>query len=113
MPLEVWGKVLRDAGIPGPWTVSEIRGYRFLEGRYPDRELIPDAGVSWVTGRHTLADLSGDAFTSEHQQRMVQLMYEDLARGISLDVPGLPEPGERPGPRPPDDDAEVDLPEPR
>ncbi len=111
VPLEVWGGILRDAGVPGPYTVSEVRGYRFLDGHYPDRELIPDARSSWVTAGHRLADLSDEPFTSEHQRHMARLMLEDLERGISLDVPALPAPGVAPGPRPADDDAEVTLPE--
>ncbi len=113
VPLEVFGKVLRDVGTPGPWTLSEIRGYRFLEARYPDRERLPDSDLTWRTGVHDPARFSGDASVSEHHLRMVQLMLEDLERGIPLEAPSLPAPGERPGPRPPDDDAEVALPEAR
>ncbi len=113
VPLEVWGRVLVDAGVPGPYAVSELRGYRFLEGAWPDRELIPDPAIRWRTSAWPLSAFSEEAYTSDHQRQMVQLMLEDLARGISLDVPGLPGAGEAAGPRPPDDDAEVALPAPR
>lgn len=106
VPLEVYGKVLRDAGVPGPFTVRQLRGYRFLEGRYPDREQLVASGARHVTRDWPLSAFGDETHVSEHEQHVVGLMLEDLERGISLDVPGLPGEGEQPGPRPPDDDLE-------
>jgi len=107
VPLEVYGKVLHDAGIPGPFTVRQIRGYRFLEGRYPDREQLPPSGGEHVTRAWPVSAFGDEAWVDEHELHVVELMLEDLERGIALDLPGLPAPGEQPGPRPPDDDVEV------
>jgi hypothetical protein len=111
VPLEVYGKVLRDAGVHGPWTVSEIRGYRFLEAAYPDRERLPDSDLRHVTGDHPLDAFTDADHVDEHELHVVSLMLEDVERGIGLEVPGLPQPGEVPGPRPPDDDAELPAPQ--
>jgi len=50
--LDFFGKVLRDADAPGPYTLRDLRGYRFLDGSYPDREHIPDAAFRFVTAAH-------------------------------------------------------------
>ncbi len=110
VPLEIFGKVLHDRGVAGPYLVSHVRGYRFLDSHYPDRERLPDSALVWTTRPYLLAEFSGAPFTSPHQERMVELMLEDVANGISLDVPDLPVAGAAIGPRPPDDDAEVELP---
>jgi hypothetical protein len=113
VPLEVYGKVLRDAGVAGPYEIRDLRGYRFLDGQYPDREQIAtDADEAWTTEAYGLDEFTDEPWTSEHKQRVVELMLEDEERGIALEVPPEPTPGAEPGERPPDDDAEVELPAP-
>jgi hypothetical protein len=107
IPLEVWGKVLRDAGVPGPYAVQQIRGYRFVDGGYPDRELLPDA-----TGTHTTAPWPLDLFSDfphvgEDEIRTAELMLDDLAQGRELVTPPVASGGV--GSRPPDDDAEPSV----
>jgi len=110
VPLEVFGKVLRDAGVPGPYVIRDVRGYRFLDGQYPDREQLATAlDETWTTSAYALDEFTDEPWTSEHKQRMVELMLEDVARGLSLDVPGEAPAGGPPGDRPPDDDVEPDL----
>lgn len=84
IPLQVWGKVLSDAGIPGPYTIGEIRGYRFLDGQYPDREMLPA-----IDAKHTTSAWSPDVFTDAphvdaHEIRMAELMVDDLEAGRPL-----------------------------
>jgi hypothetical protein len=108
VPLEVWGKVLRDAGVPGPYTVEQIRGYHFIDGGYPDRELLPDAAGTHVTAPWPLQLFSDAAHVGADEERMVELMLDDLAQGRGLFVP--PAAADAVAPRPPDDDAEPALP---
>lgn len=108
VPLEVYGKVLADAGVPGPYTVSEIRGYRFLDGGYPDREELRWLPGAFTTGSHAVGAFTTAPHTSEHELQMVALMLEDLAQGRELPVPGLPAEG-APAARTPDDDAEPEV----
>ena len=100
VPLVFYGKVLRDAGVTGPFTLGELRGYRFLEGAYPDRERLPDDPQRHPLGDLPLASLTDAAHVSAHELRMVELMMEDLARGISLEAP--PPPGPDPAAAPAD-----------
>ena len=89
VPLELFGKVLRDAGAPGPYTIGELRGYRFVDGAFPDRETIPGPAPSWTVGRYDLGEFGDAPYESEHKRRMVELMLEDEAAGIPLDVPPI------------------------
>ncbi|NNL68084.1 MAG: hypothetical protein HKP30_17680, partial [Myxococcales bacterium] len=106
VPLSIYGKVLRDAGVPGPFTVRQLRGYRFQDGSFPDREQLAASDAVHVTRDWPLDAFGDEAHVSEHELRVVELMMEDLERGISLDVPGLPGAGDAPEARPPDDDLE-------
>ena len=90
LPLSFYGKLLRDAGAAGPWTLGELRGYRFLEGAFPDRERLPDYPERYTTGEHSLEDFTDEFHVSNHERHMVNLMLEDIARGISLDSPAAP-----------------------
>jgi hypothetical protein len=105
VPLEVYGKVLRDAGAPGPWTLRQVRGYRFLDGSFPDREIVPEHPGSWQTDAYSLDGFLDAPHVSDHERHVVQLMLDDLARGISVEFPALPEPG--PGAPPPPQDFEA------
>lgn len=102
VPLEVYGKVLRDAGAPGPWTLRQVRGYRFLDGSFPDREIVPEHPGSWQTDAYALDAFVDAPHVSDHERHVVQLMLDDLARGIPVEFPALPAPGP-PAPPPPQD----------
>lgn len=97
--LDVYGLVLRDAGVPGPYTVGEVRGYRFLDGQYPDHEDLPSLPDRATTAAYPLDAFTDAPHVSEHELHMVELMLDDLARGIPLAVPALPGEG-APAPEP-------------
>jgi hypothetical protein len=87
IPLEVYGKVLRDAGVPGPYTVGELRGYRFLDGQFPDREFLAPIEEAFSTRAWSSEDFTDAPHVSEHELRMAALMLEDLAAGVPLPQP--------------------------
>lgn len=89
LPLEFFGKILRDQGAMGPYSVEQIRGYRFLEGQTPDRERLVDDLVTHRTSPYDAAVFSDAEYTSEHKEQMVQLMLEDIGAGRTLDVPAI------------------------
>lgn len=89
LPLEFFGKILRDQGATGPYSIEQIRGYRYLEGQTPDRERLVDNSVTHQTSRYDAAVFSDEVYTSEHKEQMVQLMLEDMAAGRTLDVPDV------------------------
>jgi hypothetical protein len=89
IPLEFFGKILRDESALGPYSVEQIRGYRFLEGQTPDRERLVDDPVTHRTLAYDLALFSDEEYTSEHKERMIALMREDVEAGRTLDVPPL------------------------
>jgi hypothetical protein len=89
VPLVVYGKILRDAAAISPYTVRELRGYRFIEGGYPDHETIPPSPHQWTSGRYSLDEFTEETWTSEHKERMVELMLQDEAAGIPVEVPPL------------------------
>ena len=87
VPIAFFGKVLLDAGVPGPYQVTELRGYRFLDGQFPDRERMRDADTPFLTRAIDLAELSDAPYESEHLARMVELLQQDLDAGLTIDVP--------------------------
>ncbi len=87
LPLEFFGKILHDQGAMGPYTVEQIRGYRFLEGQTPDRERLADNPVTHQTSPYEAAIFSDAVYASEHKERMVQLMLDDIDAGRTLDAP--------------------------
>ncbi len=107
IPLEVWGKVLTDAGIPGPWTVGEIRGYRFLDGQYPDREWLPPTPGTHTTRAWPLDGFTDASYVDAHEVQMAERMLDDLAAGRPLLAP--PAAIDPVASRPADDDAEPTL----
>jgi len=109
IPLEVWGKVLRDAGVPGPYTIDEIRGYRFLDGGYPDREELPPTGATHTTEAWPLDAFRDAAHLGADELRMAELMLDDLEAGRPLFEP--PAANDPVAPRMADDDAEAPVPQ--
>src|SRR5690606_27152486 len=107
VPIEVYGKVLRDAGVPGPYTVGEVRGYQFLDGHHPARAELPNLPDRWVTRDWPLTGFTNVPHTSAHGLHVAELIRDDLAPGTPFEVPAPPvAPAETP---PPDDDAEVPV----
>jgi hypothetical protein len=94
LPLEFFGKILRDQGAMGPYSVEQIRGYRFLEGQTPDRGRMVDDPVTHQTSPYDAADFSDAEYTSEHKERMIELMLDDVDAGRTLDMPTLAGKGE-------------------
>jgi hypothetical protein len=95
VPLEVFGKVLRDAGARGPFSLGELRGYRFLDGSFPDREPMRPLAGRLPTSDWPLEAFSDAVYTSAHKEQMVRLLLEDAAAGRRLFVPPLAVEGER------------------
>jgi len=93
IPMQVYGKVLRDAGVPGPYRVKDLRGYRFLDGRCPDRENLPGLSETFVTAAHPLRVFTDEPHMSAHKQRMIEMMLADEQRGIGPELPALPPAG--------------------
>ncbi len=87
VPIRFFGRIIAEVGRSGPFTVGEIRGYRFLDGEYPDRERIPDLARRYTTAAYDVGTFSRAEYTSEHKERMVRLLLEDVANGISIDPP--------------------------
>lgn len=107
VPLEVWGKVLQDAGVPGPYTIDEVRGYRFLDGQYPDREMLPEITTRHETNAYPLSSFTDAQHVSPHELHMAELMLDDLEQGRPILEP--PPAGDTVAPRPADDDAEAPI----
>jgi len=91
VPIEFFGRLLIDSGALGPFRVGEIRGYRFLDGRYPDRERIPPLPGRYPTRDYGLASFSPDEYMGPEKLRMVELLLEDVERGIAIDLPPTPD----------------------
>ena len=89
VPLRFFGKVLYDLGVAGPYELRMLRGYRFRDGEFPDRVHLKDFEGVFVTRGFELADFSNAEWDGEHRQRMVELLLQDEAAGISLDMPEL------------------------
>ena len=87
VPLRFFGKLLRDRGIAGPYRLQQLRGYLFREGLFPDRVHMPDHDEPFETSDWKLSSFSDDEWDSPHRRHMVELMLQDHARGIGLDVP--------------------------
>lgn len=91
--IEFFGRLLLDLGARGPFSVGEIRGYRFLDGDYPDRERMADLPGRFRTDDYSPTAFSSDEFMDPHKARMLDLLMEDVARGIAIDAPPIPTPG--------------------
>jgi hypothetical protein len=107
VPLEIYGKVLRDAGVPGPYTIGEVRGYRFLDGQYPDREMLPEVQRSFETSALPLDVFTDVPHLGAHELQMAELMLDDLEQGRPILEPPLA--ADAVETKPADDDAEVPV----
>ena len=77
-----FGKVIRDVAPESPFKLRNLRGYRLLEGKSPDREIIP-----WYTKEFTsktyriLDDFSDKEWTSPHKKKKIKFLEEEAKQG--------------------------------
>jgi len=87
VPIEFFGLLLLDLGVPGPYEVRNLRGYLFRDGAHPDRLRMRDAAHTHWTRSYPLAGFSDEEYASEHKTRMIELLEADVAAGISVPLP--------------------------
>lgn len=87
VPFEFFGKILRDQEAMGPYSIEQVRGYRFLEGQTPDQERLADERVTHRTSPYDAFAFSDAVYTSAHKEQMIRLMLDDIDAGRTLDVP--------------------------
>jgi hypothetical protein len=87
VPLQIYGKVLHDAGIPPPYTVAQIRGYQFIDGGYPDRAHLPDLPVRHTTASYSLGSFTTLRHDSPQEVRLANMLRQDIASGIGVTPP--------------------------
>ena len=51
-----------------------------------------DYDGEYLTSAYRITDFTTEPHVSDHERHMVELMLEDVARGITLDIPALPQP---------------------
>lgn len=74
LPLEFFGKVLRESGFAGPYQVAQLRGFRFDEARAPDQDRIETTELSPLTQAYTLDVFSDEEWDSERKRRKIEAL---------------------------------------
>jgi hypothetical protein len=87
IPLRVYGKVLHDAGVPPPYTVTQIRGYQFIDGGYPDRAHLLDLPTRHTTASYSLGSFTTVRHDSPQEIRLANMLLQDIASGIGVAPP--------------------------
>lgn len=96
LPLEFFGKVLRESGLAGPYLVAQLRGFRFDEARAPDQDRIETAELSHETLPYALEVFSDQDWDSERKRRKI----EALQRATLAPPSGMVKPQHQPGSSP-------------
>ena len=74
--LQAFGRVIREASSPSPFTLSNLRGYIFYAGKDPDRSLMPDYPDDYQTAKYPLDAFSDDEYWDEHKQTQIQSLLD-------------------------------------
>jgi hypothetical protein len=85
VPMRLFGRVVHEKGVDGPFTLRDLRGYLFLAGQDPDRRHVPD-GATYTSHAYTLDDFSDEEYWDEEKQRHVDFLLE-AAKSGSHDLP--------------------------
>jgi hypothetical protein len=73
--LQLFGKVVTDAGARAPFRLRDIEGFRLDEDTYPDREVMPGRdGVVYTTRVYDTGAFSPADWESEAKDRRVRLL---------------------------------------
>jgi hypothetical protein len=69
--LQAFGRVIREANAPSPFTMSNLRGYIFYAGKEPDRATMPDYTDDYHTQKYPLEAFSDDEYWDSHKQQQI------------------------------------------
>lgn len=69
--LLAFGKLLRDEGAEGPYTIRDIEGWRLLSGTYPDREMMQPP-EDYVTKGYALEEFSDAEYHDPQAEAMIE-----------------------------------------
>lgn len=81
VPFLLHGRIVHEQGARAPFTLTDLRGYRFLLGEDPDRRHLPDAGVEHRTAAYPRDAFSADEFWDDDKQQQVDRLLRDAAAG--------------------------------
>lgn len=81
VPLLFFGKILHDANGSSPYVMANLRGYRFLNGQYPDRERLSDHVGTYTTDHYQLDVFYDDDWTSDQKEWMLEQLYKAAEDG--------------------------------
>jgi hypothetical protein len=80
VPLLLYGRIVHEQDAAAPFTVTDLRGYRFRFGENPDRDLMADA-AEHVTATYPRDQFTSDEFWDEAKQAHVDALLEEARRG--------------------------------
>ncbi|MCB9584352.1 MAG: hypothetical protein H6718_03085 [Polyangiaceae bacterium] len=69
--LLAFGKLLRDEGAEGPYTIRDIEGWRLLSGTYPDREMMQPP-EDYTTKEYSLDQFSDAEYSDPQAEAMIE-----------------------------------------
>lgn len=101
--LVFFGKVLVDQDGAGPYRLKNLRGYRLLEGKFPDRQLIPpyserslDNNAAGAIAYQTSGDYSDVSVFSEKEwesprkKAKLEFLQKEIESGVTMPEPPQP-----------------------
>lgn len=79
VPLLVFGRVIREQDARGPYSLANLRGYLFLLGKDPDRQLMPDYEGEFTTRPYQPTDFSDAEFWDQFKEDSVRDLLDAAA----------------------------------
>ena len=69
--LEAFGRVIREAEAPSPFTLTNLRGFLFYPGQDPDRKSMPDYTDDYRTQKYPLDAFSDEEYWDAQKQTQI------------------------------------------
>ncbi len=79
LSLRFFGKVIRDAGVEGPWSIGQLRGGRYVEGAAADMQMMKPFAGRYQTTAQQLSELSDLPWRSAHKTAKLAKLEQLLA----------------------------------
>ncbi len=70
--LQAFGRVIREAEAPSPFTLTNLRGYIFYPGQEPDRKSMPDYTEDYRTRQYPLDAFSDEEYWDAQKQSQIE-----------------------------------------